>query len=46
MVQAPVSELLQWTVLPHRSGDLLDLGADLVGCALGWWVARRVMMAR
>ena len=46
VVQAPVSELLQWTLLPHRSGDLLDLVADLVGCALGWWVARRVMMGR
>ncbi len=46
VVQAPVSELLQWAVLPNRSGDLLDLAADLVGCALGWWVARRVMMAR
>ena len=46
VVQAPVSELLQWAMLPHRSGDPLDLVADLVGCALGWWVARRVMMAR
>ncbi len=46
VVQAPVSELLQSTLLPHRSGDPLDLAADLVGCALGWWVARRAMMAR
>ena len=46
VVQAPVSELLQWAVLPQRSGDPLDLVADLVGCALGWWVARRVMMGR
>ena len=46
VVQAPVSELLQWAVLPHRSGDLFDLVADLVGCALGWWVVRRVMMGR
>lgn len=46
VVQAPVSELLQATLLPNRSGDPLDLLADLLGCASGWWVARRVMMSR
>jgi VanZ family protein len=46
VVQAPVSELLQWAVLPHRDGDLRDLLADLIGCALGWWLARRAMMVR
>ena len=38
---APVSELVQATLLPGRSGDPLDLLADLAGCALGWWVPRR-----
>ena len=46
VVQAPVSELLQATVLPHRSGDPLDVVADLLGCVLGWLVTRRVMMVR
>ncbi len=46
VVQAPVSELLQAAVLTNRSGDPLDVVADLAGCALGWWVARRVMMGR
>lgn len=46
VVQAPVSELLQWAVLPHRDGDVRDMVADLLGCALGWWLARRVMMER
>lgn len=46
VVQAPVSEVLQATLLPHRSGDPLDLVADLAGCALGWalvagWARRR-----
>ncbi|MGJ6979683.1 VanZ family protein [Aestuariimicrobium soli] len=31
----PLSELLQGTVLPHRSGDPLDAVADLVGVAVG-----------
>ena len=46
VVQAPVSELLQATLLAHRSGDPFDVVADLVGCALGWLVARRDMMVR
>jgi len=45
-VHAPVSEVVQHYVLPHRSGDPLDAVADLVGVALGatvawWWVSRR-----
>lgn len=32
---APVSELIQWTLLPNRSGDPWDVVADLVGVALG-----------
>ena len=38
-VHAPVSELVQALALPGRSGVLLDLAADWVGCAIGWWVA-------
>lgn len=46
VVHAPVSEMVQAVVLANRSGDPLDVLADLVGCALGWWVGRRVMMGR
>ncbi len=42
---AVLSELVQWRLLPHRSGDPLDAVADLVGVGLGWlvasWVRRR-----
>jgi hypothetical protein len=34
IVQAPVSELIQHFVLPHRAGDVLDALADLGGVAL------------
>lgn len=40
-VHAPVSEVIQWQWIPYRSGDLLDLVADLAGVALGWWLATR-----
>jgi hypothetical protein len=40
VVQAPVSEIVQATLLPHRSGDPWDVVADLSGCVLGWWLAR------
>lgn len=40
VVHAPVSEILQATLLPHRSGDWHDVVADLCGCALGWWLTR------
>jgi VanZ family protein len=36
-VHAPVSELIQHLVLPHRSGDVLDVMADLTGVVLGGW---------
>lgn len=39
---AVVSELVQAIALPRRSGDLLDVVADLLGVALGWLVARRL----
>ena len=41
VVQAPLSEIVQWTLLPHRSGDPWDVVADLAGCLLGWWLTRR-----
>jgi VanZ family protein len=41
VVQAPVSEIVQATLLPGRSGDPWDVVADLAGCLLGWWLARR-----
>jgi len=36
-VHAPVSELIQHFALQHRSGDVLDVAADLTGVALGGW---------
>lgn len=39
---APVSELVQALLLPGRSGDPLDVVADLVGVALGWTLGRRL----
>jgi hypothetical protein len=37
VLHAPVSELIQHFVLPHRSGDVLDVVADISGLALGGW---------
>jgi VanZ family protein len=34
-LHAPLSEILQHAVLPHRSGDPADVVADLVGVVLG-----------
>ena len=34
-VHAPISELIQHFVLPHRSGDVFDAIADLSGVLLG-----------
>ena len=34
-VHAPVSELIQHFVLPHRDGDVFDVVADLSGVVLG-----------
>ncbi len=43
-LHAPVSELIQHFLLPHRSGDPLDAVADLggvvAGLGLGWWASR------
>lgn len=38
-LHAPVSELIQYWLIPYRSGDPLDLVADAVGIGLGVWVA-------
>jgi VanZ family protein len=43
---AAVSEVVQAVLLPTRSGDVLDLCADLVGVAAGWWLARRPVGGR
>jgi hypothetical protein len=40
VVQAPLSELVQATLLSQRSGDPWDVVADLTGCLLGWWLTR------
>jgi VanZ family protein len=40
--QAVVSEVVQGTLLPARSGDAIDVVADLVGIALGVAVWRLV----
>jgi VanZ family protein len=40
VVQAPVSEIVQATLLPGRQGDPWDVVADLTGCLLGWWLTR------
>jgi len=41
-LHAPVSELVQHFVLPHRSGDVWDAVADLVGLLLGVLVGQAV----
>jgi VanZ family protein len=41
-VYAAGSEVVQGVVLAGRSGDPLDVVADLVGVALGWVAARRL----
>lgn len=38
VAQAGVSEVLQAVWIPNRSGDILDLVADLLGIALGWGI--------
>ena len=40
---AAVSELVQHVWLEGRSGDPLDLVADLAGAALGWWLLGRAV---
>ena len=40
---AVVSELVQGLALATRSGDPVDVAADLAGVALGWLVAGRLL---
>jgi VanZ family protein len=42
LAYAGVSELVQWVLLPHRSGDVRDLVADSAGATLGWLLARHL----
>lgn len=35
VVHGPVSELIQYFALPHRSGDVFDALADIAGVAIG-----------
>ncbi|MDQ3611201.1 MAG: VanZ family protein [Actinomycetota bacterium] len=42
-VYAVASELIQGFALPNRSGDPLDVVADLAGVAAGWLLARRLL---
>ena len=39
---APLSEVVQAVLLPHRDGDWRDAAADLLGVALGWRAAGRL----
>jgi VanZ family protein len=41
VLNAAVSELVQYAWLPHRSGDVFDALADLAGVALGVWTGGR-----
>lgn len=43
VLQAIASELIQWLVLPNRSGDLGDLVADLLGIAAGVAIGSRLI---
>ena len=40
---APLSEVVQAVLLPHRDGDWRDATADLLGVALGWLLAGRLL---
>ena len=44
-VYAVVSEVVQGLALAERSGDPLDVVADLLGAGLGWLAAGRVVEA-
>jgi len=40
---AVLSEVIQAVLLPGRSGDVVDVFADIGGAALGWLVAERYL---
>ena len=41
---ALVSEVVQGVLMATRSGDPLDVVADLLGVAIGWLAARRLLV--
>ncbi|WP_156249988.1 VanZ family protein [Pseudactinotalea terrae] len=43
---AALSEVVQHTLLPARSGDVTDLVADMAGVALGWLAWRAITWCR
>ena len=43
---AGFSELVQGLALPGRSGDPVDVLADLAGVTIGWLLARRLFVGR
>lgn len=43
---AGASEVVQALLLPHRSGDLRDVVADLAGACLGWLLAGSLLTTR
>jgi VanZ family protein len=43
LAYAALSEVVQALLLARRSGDLLDLVADVAGVALGWLLAGRLV---
>lgn len=44
-LHAPISELVQWRLVPYRDGDVWDLVADLVGIGVALAVGARVNRA-
>jgi hypothetical protein len=43
VVHAPVSELVQARLIATRTGDPWDAVADVVGVAVGWWIAQQLV---
>ncbi len=43
---AVASEVVQHVALPGRSGDVVDVLADVAGASLGWLVAHRRLRTR
>lgn len=46
VLHALVSEPLQHAIAPSRQADFWDAVANLVGLALGWWVAATILRLR
>lgn len=40
---AALSEVIQAVALPGRSGDVVDVVADVAGASLGWLIAERIL---